>query len=369
MIMNHTPSDKMLCSSESDFLVNAVMLDDKINQVAHTYPSDHIEIICHSMGCALTRAWLAYAFDTGLDDPGAHHVDTIISMQGAQQGSPLAWIGRNIQQGINPLNNLDDGDDNTRAAIKSAIYQGLSTEILYNTFDNGQLEFDTNSAAMQELASGSEWYKAINQLPLPRLHYYNVYTDLEVHFRLNIGQDRIEVLDLHLGDLVMPPGLDDPHATGTEQLSQGPNLYLPGGERFLGCIDWDARATDCHQWRIQTPSFVVSVPNLAQQPLIDQFVHDVSASPATHLNFGDKSMARLEVQDCHAGNSVPLIWELTRVVTNPNDYCRTGQIDPRIHMQNAVMTRQTALDSSAAIQASDKLRTFRSPTATSGGRH
>src|SRR5205085_5685890 len=87
------------CDSEDDVGLNAVLLDHEITTRTSPgpqgWPVDRITLVANSMGGAIVRAYLAYAVESG--NPSLARVDSIVFLQGAQEGS---WLGK-ADQGAN----------------------------------------------------------------------------------------------------------------------------------------------------------------------------------------------------------------------------------------------------------------------------
>jgi len=307
----------LTCNSESDLATNVVMLDHFLNTIASH--STKITVMVHSMGGAITRGWLAYAQyreDHGDYDPALHHVKSVIFMQGAQQGATGAWLGSQCQVGW-------------QFDFWSLLYQALchaGGAELVQSFSH----LDGLSAASRELVPGSAWYRQTNSLPLPRgIHYFNFYSDIRVRPFLKADPDHpIYPQMVHAGDLVMPPGSDDPHAIGTENLNTSSDFYPNGGARFCP-------PPDCHEWQIEDGSelgpgsadvapypFPLQIASIGPAGFIYHGPYPLHAGPvvqrilhdgATHFNFGGSGMGALMVNVSDCNN--PATYHLRRLVT------------------------------------------------------
>src|SRR5207249_178957 len=78
--------DGSTCDSQSDIGLDAVALDDAVRDL-YERTSAPVTLIANSMGGAIVRAYLAYASDAATGT--LEHVDSVVMLQGAQQGS---WI-------------------------------------------------------------------------------------------------------------------------------------------------------------------------------------------------------------------------------------------------------------------------------------
>ncbi len=250
------------CDSESDLGLDATALDDDLKGYASSDGSGgSITVIAHSMGGAITRGWLDLA--QRQQDQTLKSVDTVVTFQGAQQGS---YIPNGFA--CSPL----QGHVTTRAVLAN-----VTAQVAH------KLHFYPNRPAWHELKPQSLWYRDINSQDVPgNIHYYNFYTNIQVdHYKL-AGLWPIPNGTDSWGDLVMLPGTDTP--TGKP---------CSGGARFLPSAaspTADGAGPDGYQWAIDKQYLVLDTPGfdpVAQLPTAVD-LYNIVNDPANHLNLGGR---------------------------------------------------------------------------------
>lgn len=226
-----TGTSSTRCDSEGDMGLSATALDDTLKDLSASSGGGSIAVIAHSMGGAITRGWLDLA--QRQQDQTLKSVDTVVTVQGAQQGSY-------IPDGFacSPL----QGHVTTRAVLATAV-----TQVAH------RLHFYPDRPAWTELTPQSSWYADINSQDVPSaIHYYNFYTNLQVdHYKLGLLWPIPNGTD-SWGDLAMLPGTNMP--TGTP---------CSGGARFLpGSTDPTADGAGPHgyQWCLAKHYPVLDTP-------------------------------------------------------------------------------------------------------------
>jgi len=296
-----------ICDSQGDLGVSALLLDDRLQQLARRY--HHITLIANSMGGAITRGWLtirqvaAQRTFHGID---LRAVDSVIFIQGAQQGSYLAG-----QFLCSPFRGLGN-----RPLIDAIIEKGAAQFFSLSS---------TRPAAF-DLAPLSPWYDfADNYDPrrgvydVPRgVHFYNFYTSERVHHYAAALWGRIEESTDDLGDLVMLPGSNAP----------GPGI-CGGGARFLpGSLtpNGDGAGRDSYQWQIAN-----STHDLIDQSPTNVFPEwtlqsdDIYKDPTNHIQLGTgDNMGLTYVADCHNHAPITITDQIERIIRDPIHVCDSG---------------------------------------------
>ncbi len=295
------------CDSQSDlgvdaYALNHFLLDDVLS---NTPAGSHITIIAHSMGGAITRGWLAL-IERNIEqciksapnptDPATTvtcnniynpSVDSVIFLQGAQQGSYLANLGRYFaSQGSSIINPVDWG-------INQLITLLLPSANFYR-----------NRPAVNQLTPQSDWYNDVNTTDVPHgIQYFNFYSDIRTVLAEPLASGYYLVSRPYdMGDLVMLPGTDNPHDTP-----------LLGGAEFRP-------ATGGYEWQLPGHQLIVdSVQNDISQATI------LYNNPASHFAFTkNKNMdkpAVLTVPDCHTGKPTTPLSQILNILANPNSAC------------------------------------------------
>lgn len=200
--------DPNTCDSQSALAYNSTGL---YNFLA-TLPSP-VAIINHSMGAAITRGWMTLTMEREGDNT-QNIVDTVISIQGVQQGS---FVPLGVLPFINTLE--------TSARATSSLL--VSSLINYAKWQSG---WDNNRPALADLTPGSEWYQSSLPYDVPsHLNYYNFYTDIKASLHPQFFFRTLPSIGtISFGDSVILPGESDHQAMPF----LGGARFLPFGESF-----------------------------------------------------------------------------------------------------------------------------------------
>jgi hypothetical protein len=240
-------------------------------------------ILANSMGAAVTRGWLRIAQQRR--SPTLKMVTTVISLEGAQQGSQIAAAGRGLDTGTGP--------------IAHQLLQKLAEKV----------NFDFTRPGIQDLAPDSLWYRSVNtDEPVPHLHYYNFYGDITVRPHITagciFGHCLVDhVLDsISLGDGVMAVGSPSPNAR--------PTL---GGARFMPY----PQAADQHEWAL-SQTFDLTVDDLFS---IAEAISAITGSTVMHTNFGTR-LKDVSIDSCASGHRrTDVASEINRILASPENAC------------------------------------------------
>ena len=288
----------LICDSVGDLGMSTLLLDDRLRQLAQYY--SHITLIANSMGGAITRGWLALRQGSAQRTHSAadlRRVDSVIFIQGAQQGSYIAGQHQFLCSPFADLANQQILD----AIINKGgeIFTGLKS---------------TRPAAT-ELAPRSQWYDFTDHYGVPRgVHYYNFYTSERVHHYAAAPWGRIEESTTDLGDLVILPGSDAPDAA----TCSGGARFLPGRSTQNG----DGAGHDSYQWQIANTTH-----DLIDYTLTD-FVEwglqsdDIWKDPTNHIQLGTgNNMGLTYVADCRTHAPITITDQIERIIRDPIHVC------------------------------------------------
>jgi len=279
-------SSAAVCDSKSAIAYNSTKLADELADPALT-GTGPATVFAYSMGGAVARGWLTLS-QARPSDPGLAKVDTMITFQGAQQGS---YAG-NMKKFLLDLRASKPGVANFLTDVAADV------------------GFDPDRPAVRDLAPQSDWYQSVQAIPSvpPRLHYFNFFSDVQVtaHTQVlfvNLGDAPPPV---SLGDYVMLPG--DPN----------PNILPPnGGARFLP----GGATADRHEY---AAGALYDVP-LSQDNVRDAVVLGLMLrnDPNWHLALPNNlNSGRAMVQSCQAGGApVTPLTEMRRMLTDPARVC------------------------------------------------
>ncbi|TFC02745.1 hypothetical protein [Cryobacterium sp. MDB2-33-2] len=259
------------CDGSSDIGINAIKLDEQIQQEYHDGGNQPVILVGYSMGGSIIRGMLAYS-QTVNDRVADTMIDSVSFIHGVQQGSYLANIGQVTACsfcGFFPVPPLSSGI----VGISDLIHLPL------------------NRPASQELQDGSAWFRWVNSHSshLPPLPFFNTYGDLRIVVPIcpvfglygcfNYGDNT------SLGDDVVLRGTDEPTDTSAE-----------GGQKFLngprGAQNWEFVQLHRYTW---DPVFPPSEAIALGQAMFN--------APEQHLNVRF-AMGQTLVKDCQTNASI-----------------------------------------------------------------
>jgi hypothetical protein len=200
-------------------------------------------------------------------DIALRNVDTVFFLQGAQAGSYLAGVNQELAHAPAPLSSVESW-------IGSKVYSSMG--------------LDVSRPAVTDLAPQSLWYDSVNAAAVPaNIHYYNMYADFQFTLHAQFLLWSTSWGPLHMGDLVMKPGDDNPNA---EPFAGGAK-FLPGG----------TDTADRYEWGIVRPyDIYVTVGGGGAVAGPTGLLND----PATHFNFGaNLGNSQVAVTNCQDGPS------------------------------------------------------------------
>ena len=196
------------CDGNGPLALDATALDQYIAFIESSHPGAPITILANSMGGAVTRGWLRLAQSDSPSDTTLSAVDSVIFLEGAQQGS--IWAG---------LGELPGG---------RVLYDLLThTPKLGSYFQ--KLNLNPSDPGINDLAPQSAWYNSVNLVPPPSgIAYFNFAGNIHITLNVNYFFGQSQLASVGLGDYVMLPGNSNPTA---EPLLGGED-FLPGGRNI-----------------------------------------------------------------------------------------------------------------------------------------
>ena len=248
------------CDSEDDVGLNAILLDQEITKRTSPgplqWPVDRITLVANSMGGAIVRAYLAYAVESA--NPSLASVDSVVFLQGAQEGS---WLAKADQVANEALVSQIPG---VRDAVMSLEQLALD-----------QYQIDTNRPAIADLTPQSELYLFDSKAQyLPPIRYANVASDITTKVATRVWWWTVTSdLPVRLGDYVMVPGFDDP--TRTDWM---------GGARFLPAAI--GRGAASMQWVLPGEATMQLRSGADGSPYWD--LTEVLNAPMSHFQLGSQ---------------------------------------------------------------------------------
>lgn len=276
--------DPTICDSKGALAYSSVALDALIG--AETGP---VTVMANSMGAAITRGWLTYAYTTGAD-PSLQTADSVIFLQGAQAGSWAAAVGEAL-----------NGASSVVAPLLHYVLGKVS-----------QLAgLDLNRPGVMDVTPLSLWYDYVNPvIPSPgvppQLAYYNFYSNININLQQQLLWWTIGIGSLDAGDLVMLPGSNNPN-----------DEPLLGGAKFL-----PGNVQTSNRWQFSLSDQVnINVSDFLWPPALVGDVNAIVGNPINHFHFGS-NVASVTVTGCQQGSpTVTVSQEVMDILQNPTDAC------------------------------------------------
>ncbi len=195
-----------ICDGNSALALDATALNNYIALKEAQHPGEPITVLANSMGGAITRGWLRLAQAESPTDTTLASVDSVIFIEGAQQGS--VWAGLGEQPATRAIYDIAARTPGLGSALKG-------------------LNMNVNEAGIKDLAPRSKWYNSVNSVAPPsNLAYFNFAANIHVTLVVNWFFGQSQIASENLGDYVMLPGSNSPTA---EPLLGGED-FLPGGK-------------------------------------------------------------------------------------------------------------------------------------------
>lgn len=279
--------DPTFCDSQSAIAYNSTGLDNFLSSI-----QSPIAIVNYSMGATITHGWLTLA-QSRANDQALSLVNTIISLQGAYEGSYLAKAGQYL------LHKTDWSNPIQTAIVSTA---------------TSLWGVNASRPAENDLTPQSEWYQSANTSVPSTIHYFNFFSDIQITARPKLFFVSLPPLGTtSVGDTVLLPGEDDPTALP----AYGGSRFLPGGE-----------AQDRHQYVIAKNydvSFGDDILNpVITNPLIAAGVAlQIQNDPATHFNLNNYlNDGVIKIDSCKSGiGQVTIQTEILRILNDPAHAC------------------------------------------------
>lgn len=273
MPINLESAGASICDSQGDLALNVTRLHHDVQAWYFEAGRRPVVLIGNSMGAAIIRGFLAYSAELA-DDVATTMVDSVFFLEGAQAGTKP---GRNALEGTWP-----------------------------DVWFIGLANLDLSRPAIQDVVSESAWYQWTNPPAshVPDLPYFNVYGDMRVTANWTLWwlgtPQTFPVWGVPVGDSLIYPGVDDPHAVPVD----GGARFLPNSS--LGSQQW--------QWGLEKNfdfTLIGEPPSGEQLPNV---VGEIMSDPILHGNFGDK-ISEILVADCaNFEATIPLDEALLNVI-------------------------------------------------------
>lgn len=279
-------TDQGICDSQSAIAYNATRLDDELSKF-----SPPVTVIAYSMGAATARGWLTLAQNRP-NDPTLHIVDTLITIQGAQQGSYLAGSGAALAA----------SSDSWSGPIWDAVISAMDSLLPWNIY----------RPAVNDLAPASAWYQSVNPTNVPsNLHYFNFYSNIQATVYPQLFFVTLPPLGtISFGDDVLLPGDPNPAA-----------IPLSGGARFL---PGGLPTADRYEYKVSSDySLLLGNDLLASLLNTGSVVYDIINDPIMHLNLNQHlNDTAHKISSCSSNaGQLTIQDEILRILPNPGQAC------------------------------------------------
>ena len=280
--------DPKTCDSQSAIAYNSTGLYNFISTL-----SSPVAIINYSMGAPITRGWLTLA-QNRQNDQTLNIVDTIISIQGVQQGSYITLGALPILKAAN-----------WSSPLLAAVIFGVQQLTGWNK----------DRPAEADLTPKSPWYQSTLPVNVPlRLHYYNFYSDIKVSARPQLFF-RVwpSIGSTSLGDAVILPGNSNSTA-----------MPLLGGARFFP----KGPGLDSHEYALSSNHDLLlgnDLLNPLQKGSVLGVGTDVINDPINHVNLNkhlNDNNDAYKVDSCRSiDGKVTIQQEILHILANPVEAC------------------------------------------------
>lgn len=213
LYLDHGSLSNDACNGNAALALDATHLDQYMSNLESAYPEAPVTLLANSMGGAIARGWLRLAQADSPTDTTLSAVDSVVFLEGAQQGS--IWAGIAELPGGRPLYDLVTYDLATYAPV-------LGTDL-------ANLNLNPNDPGIKDLAPQSAWYNSVNSVAPPSsVAYFNFAADIHITLNINYFFGQFQLTSLGLGDYVMLPGNSSP----TAEPALGGEDFLPGGRNI-----------------------------------------------------------------------------------------------------------------------------------------
>ncbi len=302
------------CNGNGALALDATALNQFIAGIKATHPGAPITVIANSMGGAVVRGWLRLAQADSPSDTTLSAVDSVIFLEGAQQGS--IWAGLGELPGGRVLYDLVNKVPKLGPELK-------------------KFNLNPSDPGINDLAPQSAWYNSVNPAPLPSgIAYFNFAANIHITLNVDYLFGQSQLASIGLGDYVMLPGNDNPTA---EPLLGGED-FLPGGKNIpnihqfllddahkatykivIGPINGLVAAGLIAMGRILGPVGATVGTILA----IAMFMPaDAAHDPTDHFNLpSNMGNGKVFVHDCYTKGTETPTNAILSIVANPTDAC------------------------------------------------
>ena len=309
------------CDGNGPLALDATALDQYLTVIASSHPGAAITILANSMGGAVTRGWLLLAQDNSPSDPTLSAVDSVIFLEGAQQGSIWAGVLESIWAGT--------AGSPERTLWDLFLHTPLASPIK-------ALNLNPNDPGIIDLAPQSAWYNSVNLVPPPSgIAYFNFAGNIHITLNVNYFFGQSQIASVGLGDYMMLPGNSNPTA---EPLLGGED-FLPGGRNIPNIHQF--LLDDAHKATYKivvgpiqavVAGSLITAGSALGGPLgatlggavaIATFMPwDAVHDPTDHFNLpSNMGNGKVFVHDCNARGTERPTKAILGIVANPEDAC------------------------------------------------
>jgi hypothetical protein len=247
------------------------------------------------MGMSAARGWMVLA-QASPTDTTLKTVDTVISIQGAHQGSYLAAIDTGALSIVNLAGTFG--------------WQGFMFKLVADGV-NSLLPVDATRPAAADLSPDSAWYTSVNPTPVPaNLHYFSFYSNIQATVYPQFFIKLNPIGTVSFGDDVLLPG--DSNPVGMPMT--GGARFLPGGQQ----------TTDRHEYQISSNHDLLLGNDILSALLTNTVsISQIVTDPISHLNLmNNLNTPESSVTSCKKGvGQTTAQNEILSILQNPANAC------------------------------------------------
>ena len=241
-----------ICDGSGPIALNSTKLDDDLQQLT---PAAPITLFGYSEGASTIRGTLTLS--QSRNDSALANVDSVIFLDGVQQGSWLANLALGAYSGVSTIDSVP--------LVPQLIPQLDKVA--------QQLNMLVNRPAVYDLAAQSSWFDDVNPVAIPpSIHFFNFITDFQMNQHnciLFVCSDAT----MYFGDVVVKAGSDSPSdlrplggagflpfGDSAGQHEYVRNVFLNGGSGIEGIVSGLQDMLNSQAWHVAVQYSLGSLP-------------------------------------------------------------------------------------------------------------
>jgi alpha-tubulin suppressor-like RCC1 family protein len=273
-----------ICDGVGALAYSATKLDDELAG----YPGP-TTLIANSVGASVVRGWLALVKADRPSSTALASVDSVIFIEGSQQGVYIAAAGQVL------------ANTPPQLGLQAFVQQMTNTYFGFT---------DLSRPGFKDIQPSSNWYLSVNPKGVPsQLHYYNFFNDLGVRPIAVMLWGRVPLPPFTVGDGVILPGDPNPLATPPG----GGEEFLPGG----------VATQDRYEWELSDRVYDFLLQDPTTPTVLDQIIADPTNHAQLMLTIGiPQSDNQLKIDSCIRGHGQETVFQkITEILAEPAHGC------------------------------------------------